>query len=89
MPGLTCANLRPCLRLKEKHQSGDDSGDDEDGYALSGQVAAKVAQNELGLFIDALSAGHVEKTNDRDYEVEERCELTPRERKRSEILENL
>lgn len=82
-------NLRPCLRFKEKHQPGDDSGDDEDGYAHPRQVAAKVAQNELGLFIDALSAGHVEKTNDRDYEVEERCELTPRERKRSEILENL
>lgn len=42
-----------------------------------------------GAFADALSAGHVEKTNDRDYEVEERCEFNPKERKWPGTLENL
>lgn len=60
-------------RFQEKCQPGDDAGDDEDGYAchLSSGAFGSVERTADGSLI-RIGAGHVEKTNDRDYEVEER-----------------
>jgi hypothetical protein len=49
-------------RLQKECQSRHDAGDDEDGYVED--------RNWVGIRLN--NAGHVEKTNDRDYEVEER-----------------
>ena len=51
-------------RLQEECQPCYDAGDDEDGYSGFCVFAVKVL---------TLDEGHVERTNDRDYEVEERC----------------
>lgn len=49
-------------RVQEECQPRDDAGYDEDGYAAFAQCYVKAN----------CVVGHVEKTNDRDYEVEER-----------------
>ena len=53
-------------RLQKGRQSGDHTSHDEDGHvAQRPRLAAITLSSDRCL-------GHVEKTNDRDYEVEER-----------------
>ena len=63
------ANTIHC-RLEKKHQPRDNPGDDENRYAHDGYFGMSWGGDRMTS--DELDAGHVEKTNDRDYEVEER-----------------
>ena len=55
-------------RFQKERQPGDDPGDDEDRYEHMPFLGTRAIRDRrlMGCL------GHVEKTNDRDYEVEER-----------------
>jgi hypothetical protein len=64
-------------RIQEKCQPRDDTGYDEDWYDLIsahlvGQPSPPKAQRSANVGL----SGHVERTNDRDYEVEERYAIS-------------
>lgn len=61
--------LTAFCRIQKECQSRDHPGHDEDWYETH-QIEAGIAANDLQ------ELGHVEKTNDRDYEVEERYGAT-------------
>lgn len=53
------------IRVQEECEPRDDASNDEDGYVT--RTAKLVTILKL-----TFASGHVEKTNDRDYEAEER-----------------
>jgi hypothetical protein len=57
-------------RIQEECQPGYHPGDDEDWFVASKRTSADLSNLQI--------IGHVEKTNDRDYEVEERYECPHR-----------
>lgn len=60
-------------RLQEKRQQGDDTGYDEDWYYLTSTSRPSHSSRTMDeQTTDKDLSGHVERTNDRDYEVEER-----------------
>lgn len=69
--------LRIFHRVQKKCQPGDNAGDDEDGYVSSFRQPSCLSRSiKLGFAFNQINSGHVEKTNDRDYEVEERYNAT-------------
>jgi hypothetical protein len=64
-------------RIQEKCQPRNDAGDDEDGFVhvlprLPERTPSLWTMNGDKVTDSVFVSGHVEKTNDRDYEIEER-----------------
>lgn len=63
-------------RVQKEREPGDDPGDDEDWYAYAEMEYLETDSRWKQETHCCL--GRVEKTNDRDYEVEERYGMPPR-----------